>query len=172
MRLRGKRDYRDFIRRRKISGQSVRRAAHLREFMVDAGTRVDHQSDAGRSRGSVKRSDFLGDAILEQVKIVLRQSAHLRAVRRGNRAGYLHQRNARTYGAFAGRRGRIFRGGVQFTRNRIAFECRAMTQWLRAREFLRFCGCRGDQEGKNEKTGESKASQHATSMPDVRSLVA
>src|SRR4029077_16605762 len=98
--------------------------------------------------------------------------AHLRAIGRGDRAGYLHQRNARTDGAFAGRGRRILRGGMQFTGNRVAFEGWAMTERLRTREFLRLRGCRRDQDDRNGETGEYKASQHATSMPDARPLVA
>ena len=99
MRLGGKRNDGDLIRGRQIFSKRVRGAAHFRKFAINAGARIDHQGDAGRSSGRIERRDFLRGAVLEEAKIVLRQAAHLRAVRRGDRAGHLHQRDARTDGS-------------------------------------------------------------------------
>src|SRR3982074_55519 len=70
---------------------------------------------------------------------------------------------------------------MQFAGNRIAFQRCAGTQTLRTREFLRFWWRRllrqrvrirkicveNDYSGKHGENSESKASQHALSMPDA-----
>ena len=127
----------DFIRGRKIFGESARGVAHLRQFVIDARAGIEHQSDAGRSGGSIERCNFLRGAVLEETKVVLRQSAHLRPVRRGDRASHLHQRDARTDGSRQ-RGGRILARECSSPEAGSRSRRRAVAQRLRARKFLGF----------------------------------
>jgi hypothetical protein len=148
----------------------------------NAGARVDHQGNAGRGGRGIERSDLLRRAVFKQLKIVLSQAAHLRSVRRRDRARHLHQRDARTDRAL-GRDGRgIVRGCAQFAGRRITRKSNVASQRNRTLQLWRFCrgsflrrratgsriGCvQQDQNCKRKNGGASKDSEHALSMPDV-----